>query len=395
MSTADPVLQQAMIAHRAGRLAAAEVGYRRVLRRSPNDSAALHFLALLLFHQGSVEEAIDHLRRSLQHAPSNSRAWNALGGMLVAAGRVVDASDAYRHATEVAPDVAEGWYNLAISVRDMGDINHAEQCLREAMSREPNYFRAHEALAMLLYQMGRTGEAATVYADWAARDPLNAKARFMAAAATGVDVPGHAPADYVRDLFDEAAKSFDTNLEQLAYQAHRKVAEALIEKPSKPFARVLDAGCGTGLCGPLIRAHCGTLVGVDLSAGMIDRARALNCYDELVVAELTEFFRSRAGEFAAVIAADTVVYFGSLGDLLAGARGALRPGGCLVFTVEALEDGVAVDYELRVHGRYAHREGYVRAALGIAGFEVESLRREVLRRERDLDVLGYVVVATT
>ena len=36
---------------------------------------------------------------------------------------------------------------------------------------------------------------------------------------------------------------------------------------------VLDIGCGTGLCGPLLRPIAVSLCGVDLSAGMIEKAR--------------------------------------------------------------------------------------------------------------------------
>ncbi|NIR58985.1 MAG: methyltransferase domain-containing protein, partial [Gammaproteobacteria bacterium] len=49
---------------------------------------------------------------------------------------------------------------------------------------------------------------------------------------------------------------------------------------------ILDAGCGTGLCGPLLAPHARTLVGVDLSGGMIAKAEELAVYDELEVAEL-------------------------------------------------------------------------------------------------------------
>ena len=35
---------------------------------------------------------------------------------------------------------------------------------------------------------------------------------------------------------------------------------------------VLDAGCGTGLCGPGLRGRAGRLVGVDLSPEMLKRA---------------------------------------------------------------------------------------------------------------------------
>ena len=54
---------------------------------------------------------------------------------------------------------------------------------------------------------------------------------------------------------------------------------------------VLDAGCGTGLCGPLIAPYARRLVGVDLSERMLDQARARNVYDELVRRELTAYLR--------------------------------------------------------------------------------------------------------
>jgi predicted TPR repeat methyltransferase len=387
----DEVLREAMLAHRAGRVAAAEVGYRRVLRERPNDPRALHFLGLLLFHQGDREGGIAHVSGCVHQQPANARAWNALGSMYIATGRRSDAKEAYRRSTEVAPSLAEGWYNLAICERDDADIDGAVTHLREAITREPDYSRAYEALAMLLYQLGRSGEATAVYAEWLERDPSNATARHMAAAASGESAPNRASDEYVRELFDQAAAEFDVRLEQLRYRAHRLVTAALIERFGQTSAAaVLDAGCGTGLCGPVLRPHSQRLVGVDLSGHMIERARARNCYDELSVAELTAFMRSRPHAFDAVIAADTLVYFGTLEDAFAAACETLRPNGWLVFTVEANDE---VDHRLEFHGRYAHHERYVRAALPAAGFEIETLTRETLRQEREQDVRGLLVVA--
>src|SRR5262249_15537242 len=152
--------------------------------------------------------------------------------------------------------------------------------------------------------------------------------------------------DYVRELFDGAAKSFDADLGKLGYRAPELVAASLaLELQANhgaptlgthsahgsvqavavlQLASVLDAGCGTGLCGPLLRALCARLVGVDLSSQMLERARARQCYDELVAAELSAFMRSRAGAFEAIVSADTLVYFGALEDPLSAARDALK-----------------------------------------------------------------------
>ena len=54
--------------------------------------------------------------------------------------------------------------------------------------------------------------------------------------------------------------------------------------------------------------------------------------------------------------------------LLARAGDWVRPGGLLVFTVEALPgEGNEAPFALQPHGRYSHRSGYVRAALDEAG----------------------------
>ena len=99
---------------------------------------------------------------------------------------------------------------------------------------------------------------------------------------------------------------------------------------------VLDAGCGTGLCGPLIAPYARRLVGVDLSARMLAQAKTKNVYDELVKCELTAYLRDSPGAFDAIVSADTLVYFGPLQDVVAASARALRPGGRLIFTVEEM-----------------------------------------------------------
>ena len=59
----------------------------------------------------------------------------------------------------------------------------------------------------------------------------------------------------------------------------------------------MDLGCGTGLMGPLLRSHVKQLEGVDLSAGMVQKAKERGCYDKLDVDELVACLngRSRGG----------------------------------------------------------------------------------------------------
>lgn len=389
----DNALREGIEAHKAGRYEEAEAAYQRALQARPEDPKTLYYLGLLHFHRQQTEQALACMFHSLDRAPSNAHVWNTLGSMLIRAQRPEEAKLAYRKVTQLMPAKAEGWYNLGICLRDEGDVEGAIAHLREAISRQPDFFNAYGALATLLYQLGRLSESAEVYRQWAERDPSNAQARHMAAATSGVNVPERASEDYIRALFDSFATGFDDSLGQLEYRAPQIIAHALTSRAPDAALDVLDAGCGTGLCGPLIRASCHTLTGIDLSEKMLERARERGCYDELVVAELCAFMRARPITFDAVVSADTLVYFGELREPLQAAYSTLRPNGLLLFTLEKLLNDSSADYRLEAHGRYAHSENYIRRALSDAGFELDALSLETLRQERLQDVPGFLVVA--
>jgi predicted TPR repeat methyltransferase len=126
---------------------------------------------------------------------------------------------------------------------------------------------------------------------------------------------------------------------------------------------------------------------------MLKLAEQRGVYDQLEKAELVDYLQRHAAAFDLVISADTLCYFGDLEEFSRAAFGALRPGGRLVFTVEAITDAGADPYRLQPHGRYAHDRGYVDTVLGAAGFLVEDLVRDVLRREAGLAVQGWLVNA--
>jgi predicted TPR repeat methyltransferase len=394
MATAE--IEAAIAAHRVGRFEEAEAVYRRVLSESPRNPDALHLLGLLNFqHRGDSDSAISMMRESLEVAPRNHHAWINLGNVLTARGSAEEAQRAYEHAIELAPDSAEAWFDLGVCHRRQGDSRKAVVCMMEAVRRRPGYLPGIKVLARLYYQTGRFDDAGEMYRQWLEVEPDSPIARHMVAAMTRISTPDRADDAYVKQMFDEFAESFDQNLADLEYQAPHLIAGLVVERAEamQRTLDVLDAGCGTGLCGPLIANHARHLCGVDLSAGMLAHAEARGVYDELHEVELCAFMIANPASFDLVISADTLVYFGDLNEPVAAAARCLRPGGSLVFTVERLDAGAELPYRIEPHGRYSHQARYVERVLLEHGLMLEQLEEVVLRKECGVDVVGYLVMA--
>lgn len=83
--------------------------------------------------------------------------------------------------------------------------------------------------------------------------------------------------------YDNWADSYDKELlEEYGYCAHEIGAKALAETQTPIDSPILDVGCGTGLAGlELSRLGYTKIDGLDVSAGMLERARNQGTYRQL------------------------------------------------------------------------------------------------------------------
>jgi predicted TPR repeat methyltransferase len=138
-----------------------------------------------------------------------------------------------------------------------------------------------------------------------------------------------------RALYDEWADSFDADLadESQGYVAPALAAQSVVDAGGVD-GEILDAGCGTGLVGVALAGRgARTIDGVDLSPGMLEKAKATGVYRRLAPADLTRPLPVPADSYDVVVCVGTLTH----GHLGPGAFGEFvrlaRPGGTIVATV--------------------------------------------------------------
>jgi predicted TPR repeat methyltransferase len=407
MSAAEQGLRRVIAQHRAGDHAAAEAGYRQHLQQYPKDPSALHFLGLLRTHQGRNEEAVKLMLAALEIDPEYVDAWSNLGVAYFHERDFERAEFCARKAIAISPDFANAWANLGMTLRARNACEEALVAWGRALDLQPGMRNIAISYGHLLYRLNRLPEALEFYARWQASAPDDPIPQHMLAAMGGAERPLRASDGYVRATFDDFAESFDRNLEELGYKAPQLLFDAVTRSgalPAQQDLAVLDIGCGTGLCGPLLRPLARRLVGVDLSPNMLSKAAARAVYDQLNCAELTQWLAESARQFDLAVAADVLCYFGDLSAAFANVRAVLAPEGCFACSLEALSTpaasspspagrpAAAEPFVLQPHGRYQHDRQYVAAALQSAGLQIVSIATETLRHERQDPVIGLVVV---
>jgi predicted TPR repeat methyltransferase len=420
----------AIARHKEGHVEDAMRRYQQILLSSPDHIDALHFLGVAEHQLGKSEQALEHMARVLVLEPEHADARTNRGNILKELGRLEEAESDYRRALALRPKDPNTLNNMGTILRTRGDRKGAEAAFREVIALKPDHAPAwqnlgntlgemdrwqealeahHEAMRLApqlpdsyhylglgLYAAGRLEEATEVFQRWLKLFPNDPSARHLVASCTGQGIPERASDDYVQAEFDDFAATFDSQLTSLEYHGPALVDEEVTRIYGAPQPRlvVLDVGCGTGLCGPSLRPRASFLAGVDLSPAMVNLARKRDVYDALVVGELTAYLQAHENASDLIVSADTLVYFGDLGEVTLAAAKALRPGGVLVFTVERAEVVQAPNgFRLNPHGRYSHAADYVRRVLTQAGF-IDQVQREVtIRKEASKWVDGYLISA--
>jgi protein O-GlcNAc transferase len=182
--TAAGIFAEAVRHHQAGRLAEAEVHYRRALASQPDHADAAFNLGVALRQLGKVDEAIAAYAQVLRIKPDYPEAHFNLGNALMAAGKISDAIIAYAHALGIRPDHARATANLGLAYAQLGvallqqrNYDAAAAAFAEALALKPDAAEVHYNLGNVRKHQGRLDDAAICYLQAVAINPNLAEAQ--------------------------------------------------------------------------------------------------------------------------------------------------------------------------------------------------------------------------
>jgi len=390
MKTLQALFQNALHAHQIGDLAQAKMLYEQILTRT-HSPEVLNNLGAIFLTQGDVNTAIDFFNKALQAEPKHKDARSNLATILLQQDRFSEAIWHYQLFLQLAPEDSDAYYNLGVAYMASGDLTAAIDLFKRTLQLIPRHVDAYCNLGAIYLKMSDRAQALAYYQEAAKLQPDNPAIRYRIAALTGENAPSTAPIEYIKNLFDNYAGYFDQQLtKELHYQLPTLLRQLLqTYLPAREKWRILDLGCGTGLSGAALRDIANHLTGVDISSRMLAKAHEKNLYDKLIEDDINHFLAHAIEDYALIVAADTLVYFGDLTTIFANCRRLLEKNGLLVFSIEV---GTVSPYQLQATGRYNHAPYYIEQLAQQHGFAVLDYREVTGRLQQGEAVVSGIFI---
>jgi tetratricopeptide (TPR) repeat protein len=134
--------------HRAGRLAEAEVHYRRILAAVPDHADALHLLGVIAYQFGRLEMAIELIGRALQQNGNDPAYYCSCGLVLQSLKRLDEAVASHERALTLKPDYAEALINRGLALEELKRFAEARESYDRALALRPHFAGATPTLAL-------------------------------------------------------------------------------------------------------------------------------------------------------------------------------------------------------------------------------------------------------
>ncbi|HVZ53619.1 MAG TPA: tetratricopeptide repeat protein, partial [Pseudolabrys sp.] len=176
------VLQRAVAAFRAGRVAEAENLCADIVAAQPDQFDAAHVLAVAQAAQGKFELALASYDRALTLRPESAEVISNRGTCLERLGRLDEALASYEHALSARPDFVDAHYNRGNVLLALQRHAEALASYDHVLALKPDHADALNNRGQALRELMRYNDALASYDAAIARQPQHVMAHCNAAA---------------------------------------------------------------------------------------------------------------------------------------------------------------------------------------------------------------------
>lgn len=358
--------------------------FNKALKINKKSVFSLTNLGSIFSQEGNNKQAETYFQQVFSLDNNNAEAHINYADMLYHADRMLEAIEEYHKAVLLQPDNLAISNNLGVILKDIGDYTEALGLFFKAYKQKPHdekiSINIYETL-QILYQSDKE-TAKKIAENWKKDSPNNCYAERINQNFRGEEPTQEENNRFNQKLFNNFATDYEQVLTKINYTLPQQISQIL----GKVQGRIWDLGCGTGLCGQVLKNEQNQLIGIDISPEMLEKAQAKNIYEDLIVKDITEFLKNPPQKRAdLIIAADVFCYFGNLEEIIR-----LCAPTALCFSVEK---GETDTYILRESGRFQHNDNYVKKLLTQNGYSEIEVKESLLRKENNQDVKGYIFYA--
>jgi len=325
---------------------------------APDNPDVLHVSAGLWWKVDKSDRAIAMQERLVALEPGTATHHGRLLYFLRETGDIPGALAAAQAGVRECPSNPTLINALGMLQLNTGDLQASRQTFENAILALPENPTAHQNLSLVLLAEGRAEDAVNAFSrGLIPLEPVDFEANYQ----------DH---QHLGEIYNGLADGYDNNDLQRTWgpQTAHVISTALGQGK---LGDVLDLCCGTGSVGAAISEKADHISGVDISPGMLEKARARGIYDQLICGDIGSALRSIDRSFSVVTCSVALYHWANLTPFFDAVASVLLPNGHLIFSVDPAND--EMDIGQSTPREYAHSRAYIRRETASAGLREISI----------------------
>ena len=387
---ANALFYQGVIHLEFNNIEKAEKAFNDVLKQEPEHLLAWNNLGVIALKNEQGQLAVDYFTKVLTRDNDHQEARSNLAATFMSHDRFENALTHYAQLLKTAPKHPEYLYNAGVALMALGHLQEATLHFEQLLSLSPHH-AALNNLAAIAIRLNQKDLAITRLQQALDLDPNDTASLHMLNALEGKAHSTHQSTDYATNLFNNYALQYDDHMQQhLQYQIPQHLMEICHKLAINHLDLTLDIGCGTGLCGAVLRPLTKQLIGVDIAAKMIAQAKNKHLYDTLIASEITAFLQQNQTNYNLIVAADTLPYFGELETLFTAINLRLVSNGYFIFSTEI---STTDPWQLQASARFSHHKDYLQTLCEKNYWTLHQCKPVTARLQDNVPLQVYLVIA--